>query len=154
MGADLDDALAVWRASSSTWRAGGEAAERAHTSVRAQLLGEDAVVVLVRRGGGIPPAWASRARASTRARPRPGWRHVGLVYVHAEHQHRGVGRTVVQRLLAAHPGAGVSLWVETGNEAAEALYAATGFAATEDRATGPGGHPIRRWERAGAAGPR
>lgn len=154
MGADLDDALAVWRASSSTWRAGGEAAERAHTSVRAQLLGEEAVVVLVRREGEPAGMGVSSPRLDERGRPRPGWRHVGLVYVHAEHQHRGVGRTVVQRLLAAHPGAGVSLWVETGNEAAEALYAATGFAATEDRATGPGGHPIRRWERAGTAGPR
>lgn len=80
--------------------------------------------------------------------PLRGWRHVGLVYVHPDHQRRGVGRTVVERLLAAHPGAGFSLWAETSNAAAEALYTVTGFSPTEDLSSLRSGSPIRRWERA------
>lgn len=138
----------VWQAASPTWHAGGEPAERARATVRAQLRDPDAVAVLVRRDGEPAGVGVSIPHVDEHGSPILGWRHVALVHVYPEHHRRGVGRAVVERLLAAHPAAGASLWAETGNAAAEALYAATGFTATTDRSSLPGGSPIRRWERA------
>jgi GNAT superfamily N-acetyltransferase len=57
-------------------------------------------------------------------------RYIGLVEVHPDHQRRGVGRTVVGRVLAAADRIGlpVELDVLAVNTRAYALYARLGFA--------------------------
>ena len=148
MGLD-DEALAVWYAA----RVAEDKEPDPHRveRVREKLADINAHLVVVERAGqvvGMALAEPFR-KHDGRGRLVPGHGHVSMVFVHPEHQRRGVGNELMRQLIAEVPWPGLSLWTRETNEAAQRLYAAVGFTPTSEVGRTPHGDPIRRWERSG-----
>lgn len=145
-----DGAHAVWLAARC---ASGEPPSPARIErVRAKLIEPDGLLATASDQAGlvIGMALAEPCRdESGSGAPRAGRGHVSMVFVHPEHQSRGVGSAVLDALIAASPWPRLSLWTRETNLAAHRLYAGRGFGVTSDRGATPAGEPMRRWERHG-----
>jgi ribosomal protein S18 acetylase RimI-like enzyme len=147
---DRARALAVWR---SAREAEGKAPDSNRLArVRDKLSAPDALLVCVSRDSNlVGMALAEPFRASYgRGDVVVDMGHVSMVFVHPSYQRRGVGREVVERLIAESPWTRLSLWTRDENEAARRLYATCGFLITNDRGLTPHGGEISRWERRAA----
>jgi GNAT superfamily N-acetyltransferase len=86
------------------------------------------------------PAWIAEEAGTwmgmVRVRPEGNAAHLISMWVDPVARNRGVGRKLVDAVVAWARGHGigeVSLWVAEGNAPAEALYLASGFAPTGER---------------------
>jgi ribosomal protein S18 acetylase RimI-like enzyme len=70
-----------------------------------------------------------------------------MVFVHPDHQRRGIGTELVRHLVCALPGTTLSLWTRDANTAGRRLYDGTGFTRTGDVGANPHGGAMSRWER-------
>jgi ribosomal protein S18 acetylase RimI-like enzyme len=117
--------------------------------VRAKLDDPDALLVTVSRSGRVVGmALAEPYRTAYGTGPlQPGAAHVSMVFVHPDHQRRGIGTELVRHLVCALPGTTLSLWTRDANTAGRRLYDGTGFTRTGDVGANPHGGAMSRWER-------
>ena len=142
-----EGAVAVWHAARV---AEGKDPDPARVRrVHEKLADPEALLVVLERAGRVAGmALAEPFRDQHGAGPvMPGRGHVSMVFVHPEHQRRGVGRELMTRLVAQAPWSSLSLWTREANVPAQKLYAAAGFSPTADLGQTPHGDPIRRWQR-------
>ena len=143
----VDEALAVWYAARVD--EGKEPDPRRVDRVREKLADAGAHLVVVERAGhvvGMALAEPFREQDGS-GRVVPGHGHVSMVFVHPEHQRRGVGSELLRDLIDEVPWPRLSLWTRDANLAAQRLYAATGFAPGGESGRTPHGDPMRRWQR-------
>jgi ribosomal protein S18 acetylase RimI-like enzyme len=134
-GLDEDDAVAVWQAAQAERgrRSGGTRAQR----TRAKLRAPDALLlVAVREDDVVGMLLAELARADDGAgRPVPGVLHLSMLFVAPAAQRTGVGRALLDALVARYPR--VQVWAD-GEESG--FFTAAGFAPTgrtQELAAGP-----------------
>jgi ribosomal protein S18 acetylase RimI-like enzyme len=144
------EALAVWYAARVA--EGKTPDEQRVGRVRDKLADVDAHLGVVERAGQVAGmALAEAFREQDGSGPEvPGWGHVSMVFVHPEHQRRGVGSELMRRLIVEVPWPGLSLWTREANVPAQRLYSAVGFTPTGEVGRTPHGDPIRRWQRVDA----
>jgi ribosomal protein S18 acetylase RimI-like enzyme len=140
-------ALGVWREARA---AEGRPPAPERLERVADKLADPAGLLFVERQSGevVGMALAEAFRAAGgRGDVVPGWGHVSMVFVHPEHQGRGVGGRLVRRMIREVPWSCLSLWTRESNSRAHALYRRCGFVPTSELGSAPGGDPARRWER-------
>jgi ribosomal protein S18 acetylase RimI-like enzyme len=143
-------ALAVWRAARAA--AGEEPAPARIRRVVEKLADPTALLVVAERcGEGCGMALAEPFRDDGgRGALVPDRGHVSMVFVRPDVQGRGVGRELMERLVAEGPWSELSLWTRESNRRAQGLYCTCGFVPTGELGSTPTLEPTRRWQRAGA----
>ena len=142
-------ALAVWLAARSG--AGEHPTPARIARVREKLAEPMLCLVLAEREAGVVGmALAEKFRAGGgEGTPVPGWGHVSMVFVEPDAQRRGVGRELVDRLVAESGWTTLSLWTRQSNLRAQRLYRDRGFLPTGDHGRTSAGEPTQRWVRPG-----
>jgi ribosomal protein S18 acetylase RimI-like enzyme len=151
--ADIEPVIAVWRAA-TTARGGGRPLPPEHeTRVRAYLQQPDAFL-LVADAAGTPVGLAlgMQGRADDGAGPPvPGLCHIGMVFVAPDHWGAGIGRRIVDAVLAEARVRGyarVQLWTHADNLRAQRLYEGRGFRRSGREQNDDLGEMIVHYERA------
>lgn len=140
-------ALAVWRAARVA--AGEEPAADRIRRVVEKLTDPNARLVVVSRsdeGCGMVLAEPFRADGG-RGDVLPDRGHISMVFVRPDMQGRGVGRELMERLIADGPWSQLSLWTRESNYRAQRLYRSCGFVPTGEFGSTPALEPTQRWQR-------
>ncbi len=130
--ADIDDAVAVWRAA-DTARRGGEAVPDEHECrVRRNLRKQDAFLLLTHEGGElVGMSVGLQALADDGAGPPIRGRcHISMVFVAPDRWGVGIGGAVVDAALSEARDRGydaAQLWTHADNSRAQRLYERRGF---------------------------
>jgi ribosomal protein S18 acetylase RimI-like enzyme len=140
-------AVAVWHAARVA--AGEEPSADRVRRVVEKVADPHALLVLAERSGEVcGMGLAERFRAdSGRGEVIPDLGHVSMVFVRPNMQGRGVGRELMQRLIAEGPWSQLSLWTRESNHRAQRLYRSCGFVITDELGSTPAHEPTRRWSR-------
>jgi ribosomal protein S18 acetylase RimI-like enzyme len=140
---DLEDAVEVWRAAKTARGAPPDASRSAR--VREKLLASDASAMVALDPQVVGMALAEPGRRGD-GQLNPELLHISMVFVHPAAQGRGVGRSLLLRLLdeaTAHGYRRASVWTCLDNAPARRLYASVGMAATGDALAGRTQYRIR-----------
>lgn len=138
-------ALAVWHAARSA--AGPEPAADRIRRVVEKLTDPNALLVVAERSDErcgmalAEPFRVDRGRGDV----VPDRGHISMVFVRPDMQGRGVGRELMQRLIAEGPWSQLSLWTRESNDRAQRLYRSCGFVPTGDTGSTPALEPTQRW---------
>lgn len=132
---EREAALAVWRAAIAARRAGRPAPAHVEDRVRRGLDRDEGFLVVARDGARVVGmALGLPGRADDGAGPPvPGLCHVSSVYVAPDRWGLGVGRRLVDAVLAEAAARGydrAQLWTQADNERARRLYVGRGFRAS------------------------
>lgn len=144
-------AVEAWRAART---ASGEPPDAARvTRVREKLRDPEARIFTSREDGrGVAMALAEPFREPDGSL-RPGWGHLSMMFVHPDHQARGVGDALLRRIRAEIDWPNLSVWTRDANIRARRLYRRQGFLPTTDTGTlhpdrtDHADQPTTRWER-------
>ncbi len=129
---DREAALAVWRAAIGARRAGRPVPPHVEARVR-RYIGEAGAFLVVAREGErlVGMALGLQGRADDGSGPPlPGLLHISSVYVAPDRWGRGIGRRMMDAVLAEGLARGyerTQLWTQADNERALRLYAGRGF---------------------------
>ncbi|MCA1824579.1 MAG: N-acetyltransferase family protein [Mycobacteriales bacterium] len=151
--ADIEPAIAVWRAANEARRGGIPVRAEHESRVRSYAGRPDNFLVVAEDNGMfVGMALGMQGLADDGAGPPiAGLCHIGLVFVAPARWGEGIGRRVVEATLREARAAGydrAQLWTHADNIRAQRLYAGTGFRLSGRTKDDDEGAPIVHFERA------
>ena len=166
--ADVEPAVAVWRAANGARRGGGSSPPEHAARVRRHAENPDAFLFVADAKGGVPGGASGEASDEASdaivgmavgmqglaqdgaGPPVAGLCHVGAVFVSPERWGEGIGGRLVDAVLAEARSRGydrAQLWTHADNARAQKLYENRGFRRTGREKTEDFGETIVHYER-------
>ena len=150
--ADVEPAIAVWRAASAAYHGGGPASRSTELGLRGSAQQPDAFLLVAEVAGQVVGMGLARQGLADGAGPPvPGLCFLSMIAVAPDRWGEGVGGRVVDAVLAEARVRGYTraqLWTRAANVRAHRLYERRGFRRTGRQMQDERGEPIVQYERA------
>ena len=129
---DVEAAVAVWQQANTARRGGTPAPETHEARVRGYLASSDSFLSVAQDGADLVGMALGMQGLDQDGKgpPLPGLCHISMVFVHPDRWGHGIGRMLLQHLLAearVRTYTRCQLWTHADNERAQKLYEGLGF---------------------------